>query len=189
MKLAIGRETMRRIIPGHGKTAGSRDRGAQGRDLRPARADHRRHGLAALLPLGEGLRRRTPIRSATSWRASSARVDAGPSRATHCWPSLMPAIANMLLFVPWGFLAFVALDSPLASAGSHLHDHLRGGARLRRAMYSGSSYLPTRVTVAAGHDRQRRSARSPARRWVTRARACGCASISEDAHCDPRRRR
>src|ERR1044071_4348694 len=26
---------------------------------------------------------------------------------------LMPVIANILLFVPWGFLAFVMLDSPL----------------------------------------------------------------------------
>src|SRR5690349_11096550 len=25
---------------------------------------------------------------------------------------LMPVIANVLLFIPWGFLAFVALDSP-----------------------------------------------------------------------------
>lgn len=61
--------------------------------------------------------------------------------------SLTPAIANMLLFVPWGFLAFIALDS--ASRPRRLSYLVTSLAAIVFAllMYTWQRYLPTRVTA------------------------------------------
>ena len=41
-----------------------------------------------------------------------ARWEQGPNSFTRLVATLLPAIANALLFVPWGFLAFLLLDRP-----------------------------------------------------------------------------
>ena len=61
--------------------------------------------------------------------------------------SLTPAIANMLLFVPWGFFAFIAIDTP--SRPRRLTYLVTSLAAIVFAlgMYVWQQYLPTRVTA------------------------------------------
>jgi VanZ family protein len=60
---------------------------------------------------------------------------------------LMPVIANVLLFVPWGFLAFVALDSPARSRKATYAITVVAAVIFATAMYLWQLYLPTRVTA------------------------------------------
>lgn len=60
--------------------------------------------------------------------------------------ALMPVIANALLFAPWGFLAFIALDSPRRR---RFHTYLLtflAAAVFATAMELWQIFLPTRVT-------------------------------------------
>lgn len=59
---------------------------------------------------------------------------------------LMPVIANVLLFVPWGFLAFVALDSPRRARTKSYLMTLFGALVVAAGMYLWQQVLPTRVT-------------------------------------------
>ena len=62
---------------------------------------------------------------------------------------LMPVAANMLLFVPWGFLAFVALDSPRRARRTTYLLTLLGALVVAGCMYLWQEFLPTRVTAPA----------------------------------------
>src|SRR5687768_5867147 len=62
---------------------------------------------------------------------------------------LMPVIANNLLFVPWGFLAFVALDSPSRRRSATYAITVVAALVFATAMYVWQLYLPTRVTSLA----------------------------------------
>jgi glycopeptide antibiotics resistance protein len=59
---------------------------------------------------------------------------------------LMPVAANMLLFVPWGFLAFVALDRPSRPRRTTYLITVIGAVALAIAMVLWQQSLPTRVT-------------------------------------------
>lgn len=59
---------------------------------------------------------------------------------------LMPIAANALLFVPWGFLAFVALDRPSRPRRRTYAITVIGAAIFASAMVVWQSFLPTRVT-------------------------------------------
>ena len=59
---------------------------------------------------------------------------------------LMPVIANMLLFVPWGFLAFVAVDSPSRGRVSTYLITVVAAVVFATSMYLWQLSLPTRVT-------------------------------------------
>jgi hypothetical protein len=59
---------------------------------------------------------------------------------------LMPVIANVLLFVPWGFLAFVGLDSPRRSRRLSYLLTIAGALVVAGCMYVWQEFLPTRVT-------------------------------------------
>lgn len=59
---------------------------------------------------------------------------------------LMPVIANILLFVPWGFLAFLALDGRTRSRGSAYLATIAGALVLSAGMVLWQQTLPTRVT-------------------------------------------
>jgi hypothetical protein len=59
---------------------------------------------------------------------------------------LMPVLGNILLFMPWGFLAFVALDSPKRRRTTSYLMTLVGALIVAGAMYVWQMYLPTRVT-------------------------------------------
>jgi glycopeptide antibiotics resistance protein len=59
---------------------------------------------------------------------------------------LMPVFANILLFVPWGFLAFVALDSPKRSRRTTYLLTIAGALVIALLMSAWQELLPTRVT-------------------------------------------
>jgi VanZ family protein len=62
---------------------------------------------------------------------------------------LMPVIANVLLFVPWGFLAFVGLDSPGRPRRMTYLLTVAGALVVAGCMYAWQEFLPTRVTAPA----------------------------------------
>ena len=59
---------------------------------------------------------------------------------------LMPIMANVLLFVPWGFLAFVALDTPSRPRRVTYVITFVAALAVAVALYVWQQFLPTRVT-------------------------------------------
>jgi VanZ family protein len=59
---------------------------------------------------------------------------------------LMPVSANILLFVPWGFLAFVGLDTPQRRRRTTYLLTMIGALVIAVAMSLWQEFLPTRVT-------------------------------------------
>ena len=60
---------------------------------------------------------------------------------------LMPVIANMLLFVPLGFLTFLALDGPSRSRKASYLMSVVLAIVFASALFLWQQYLPTRVTA------------------------------------------
>jgi VanZ family protein len=60
---------------------------------------------------------------------------------------LMPVIANALLFVPWGFLAFIAADSPSRRRVRTYLIVFVSALALAALMIAWQEILPTRVTA------------------------------------------
>lgn len=60
---------------------------------------------------------------------------------------LMPVTANVLLFVPWGFLAFIALDAAHRKRRTSYLLTVAGALVVAGSMYVWQQYLPTRVTT------------------------------------------
>lgn len=60
---------------------------------------------------------------------------------------LMPVIGNILLFVPWGFLTFVALDSPSRPRLRTYLLTLAAGVIFAALMHVWQQFLPTRVVT------------------------------------------
>jgi VanZ family protein len=60
---------------------------------------------------------------------------------------LTPAFANMLLFVPWGFLAFVAVDTPSRPRVRSYAVTFAAAIVVALLLYLWQQYLPTRVTA------------------------------------------
>lgn len=84
-----------------------------------------------------------PMRELLSRLLGSSR---GPVSRDALLAFLMPVIANVLLFVPWGFLAFVGLDSPSRGRTVTYAMTLVAAVVLAAAMYLWQQLLPTRVT-------------------------------------------
>ena len=59
--------------------------------------------------------------------------------------SIMPSIANILFFLPWGFLMFLAVDSPSRSRSKSYLITVIAGALFAIAMELWQNVLPTRV--------------------------------------------
>jgi VanZ family protein len=59
---------------------------------------------------------------------------------------LMPVIANVILFVPWGFLAFIALDSPRLPRRTTYLLTIVFALIVAIALSVWQDFLPTRVT-------------------------------------------
>jgi VanZ family protein len=70
----------------------------------------------------------------------------GPVSRSALLAFLMPVIANVLLFVPWGFLSFVALDSPARRRRASYAITFVAALMLAAAMQVWQEFLPTRVT-------------------------------------------
>lgn len=72
----------------------------------------------------------------------------GPVSRNAVLASIMPAIANVLFFLPWGFLLFLAIDTPSRSRGRTYLVTVVAGALFAIAMQVWQTFLPTRVLAA-----------------------------------------
>ncbi len=81
------------------------------------------------------------------WELTAGFLGAGaPISRSAVISFLMPVIAHALLFVPWGFLAFVLLDSPRRTRKVSYVITVLGALIFAAAMFVWQQYLPTRVT-------------------------------------------
>ncbi|HWW61907.1 MAG TPA: VanZ family protein [Thermoanaerobaculia bacterium] len=70
------------------------------------------------------------------------------SMSTHALVAIfMPVIANVLFFVPWGFLTFVALDTASRPRARTYSFTFGAGLIFAAAMLAWQQFLPTRVTT------------------------------------------
>jgi VanZ family protein len=60
---------------------------------------------------------------------------------------LMPVLANVLLFVPWGFFAFLAVDTPSRPRQWSYVITFVAAMLFAMLMFAWQQYLPTRVTA------------------------------------------
>ena len=109
-----------------------------------------------------------PVREILSRLLGSGR---GPVPRDAVLAFLMPVIANILLFMPLGFLAFVGLDSPRRNRGVTYAITVVAAVVFATAMYLWQLSLPTRVTslpdtVANGVGALAGAALGPARKGV-----------------------
>jgi uncharacterized membrane-anchored protein len=80
-----------------------------------------------------------------------------PAPAALSWPLtrdrmlalLMPVLANMLLFVPWGFLMFVVLDRPTRPRTRTYIVTIAGALAFAVTVHLWQELLPSRVTKAS----------------------------------------
>jgi VanZ family protein len=86
--------------------------------------------------------------SLTNLAVGIFRREAVPSRNV-VLAALMPAAANALLFLPWGFLCFLLLDRPSRPRWRTYLYTVAAGTALALAGALWQSYLPTRVTSLA----------------------------------------
>ncbi len=70
---------------------------------------------------------------------------AAPSRSV-VLSELMPVVANILLFMPWGFLAFLLFDSPSRSRTAAYLATIFAGAIFATVLAVWQDFLPTRIT-------------------------------------------
>lgn len=84
-----------------------------------------------------------PIREILARLLGSGR---GPVSRDAVLAFLMPIIANILLFVPWGFLAFLALDGRVRSRRWAYGAAILGAVVFAAGLLLWQQSLPTRVT-------------------------------------------
>jgi glycopeptide antibiotics resistance protein len=85
-----------------------------------------------------------PLRELAVRLLGSHRVSVSPDALL---AFLMPVIANILLFVPWGFLTFVMLDAPSRRRGLTYAITFIAAIVFAAGMYLWQQFLPTRVTT------------------------------------------
>jgi glycopeptide antibiotics resistance protein len=83
-----------------------------------------------------------PIREILARLFGSGR---GPVSRDALLAILMPVLANLLLFVPWGFLAFLALDGRTSRRSAYTLTVI-GAVVFAFALVAWQQTLPTRVT-------------------------------------------
>jgi hypothetical protein len=84
-----------------------------------------------------------PIREILARLLGSRR---GPVSRDALLAFLMPVIGNVLLFIPWGFLAFLALDGRTRSRRAAYVITVIGAVSFAAGMVLWQQTLPTRVT-------------------------------------------
>jgi glycopeptide antibiotics resistance protein len=84
-----------------------------------------------------------PIREILARLLGSGR---GPVSRDALLAFLMPVLANIMLFLPWGFLAFLALDGRMRSRPAAYFATVAGALVLSAGMVLWQQTLPTRVT-------------------------------------------
>ncbi len=71
----------------------------------------------------------------------------GPVSRDELLAFLMPVIANILLFVPFGFFWFLAIDIPERSGSVKYGETVLAAVIFAAAMFIWQNFLPTRVTA------------------------------------------
>ena len=84
-----------------------------------------------------------PIRELLARLLGSQR---GPVSRDTLLAFLMPILGNIMLFVPWGFLAFLALDGRMQSRRAAYFVTVTGAVVLSAALVLWQQTLPTSVT-------------------------------------------
>lgn len=84
-----------------------------------------------------------PIREILARLLGSGR---GPVSRGTVLAFLMPILANIMLFVPWGFLLFLALDGRTPSRRWTYASTVIGAVALATGLLVWQQFLPTRVT-------------------------------------------
>ncbi len=85
-----------------------------------------------------------PVRDLLARMLGSGRRGLSPDAIL---ASLTQAIANMLLFVPWGFFAFIAVDTPSRRRAHAYTITFVAALVFAGLMYLWQQFLPTRVTA------------------------------------------
>jgi len=81
------------------------------------------------------------------WDLTASLLGAGaPVSRSALLAFLMPVIAHTLLFLPWGFLAFVAIDTPGRPRRTTYLMTVAGALIVAGALFLWQRSLPTRVT-------------------------------------------
>ena len=101
-------------------------------------------GMVALLYFLSGRTYTRDSHPATELLLRLLRRDDPPRSAVLA--ALMPLFANAFIFVPWGFLAFIAIDSPRRRRVRTYLMTFAGAALFAAAMEIWQTFLPTRVT-------------------------------------------
>ena len=84
-----------------------------------------------------------PIRELTARALGAERGDLSSGTVL---TFLLPALGNVLLFVPWGFLLFIALDAPQRPRRFSYLITVVGAVVFAATMHYWQEFLPTRVT-------------------------------------------
>jgi glycopeptide antibiotics resistance protein len=79
-------------------------------------------------------------------RVIAERLQAGPVPMNVFVALVMPAVLNALLFIPWGFLMFLALDRPERPTHQSYLLALLFGLAFSFSVEAAQYFLPTRVT-------------------------------------------
>ena len=85
-----------------------------------------------------------PLRVLLARLLGSHRVSVSPDALL---AFLMPVIANILLFVPWGFLTFVMIDAPSRRRSLTYAMTVIGAIVFAAGLNLWQQFLPTRVTT------------------------------------------
>ncbi|HUP65139.1 MAG TPA: VanZ family protein [Thermoanaerobaculia bacterium] len=79
-------------------------------------------------------------------RVLKDKLSQGPLRTETIVALTMPIVLNVLLFIPWGFFAFVALDVPDRPAFLSYLWTILGAVAFSSLIEAWQYFLPTRVT-------------------------------------------
>lgn len=101
-------------------------------------------GMVALLYVLSG---RAYASEGYASRELIARVGRGEVGSDAILALLMPLLGNVLLFIPWGFLTFVMLDTKARPRSASYLLTVAGAAVLATGMFVWQQVLPTRVTA------------------------------------------
>lgn len=103
-------------------------------------------GMAALLYFLSGKAYANEAHPVRDLLVSLIKSQPKPISRASLLAGLMPVIANILLFVPWGFLMFVLLDRPQRPRRQTYGLVILAGVLFALAMQVWQLLLPTRVT-------------------------------------------
>lgn len=103
--------------------------------------------MAALVYLLSGRAYAADVHPVRELAARALGAERGSLTSGTVLSFLMPVLGNVLLFVPWGFLLFIALDAPHRPRRFSYLMTVVGAFVFAAAMHYWQEFLPTRVTA------------------------------------------